>query len=92
MPTMVVIVSTWRRRRGFKDAILRRSTGEGLYSGFPVLQSGLDVLDRRSHDRSQAGSCSRFAIMALKAGRAWQVSSQALTRGAAENSSGAAIA
>ncbi len=39
-----------------------------------------------------AGSCSRLAIIALNAGRAWQASSQAFTRGAAENSSGAAIA
>ena len=47
---------------------------------------------RSRDDALYAGSCSRLAIIALNAGRAWQASSQALTRGAAENSSGAAIA
>ena len=41
---------------------------------------------------SYIGSCSRLAIIALKAGRAWQASSQVFTRGAAVNNSGAAIA
>src|SRR5581483_2502769 len=39
-----------------------------------------------------AGSASRFAHIALNAGRAWHAASHAFTRGAASNNSGAAWA
>lgn len=39
-----------------------------------------------------AGSASRFSIMSLKAGRAWQAASHAFIRGLGSISSGAAMA